>query len=45
MKLLEIKIDALEKEILKKALENIKNAWIVTLFKLINYEHRLHCYR
>lgn len=45
MKLLRIKLDALEQEILTKALENIKNAWIVTLFGLINYEHRLHCYR
>ena len=28
MKQLKIKLDALEQEILKKALENIKNAWI-----------------
>ena len=42
---IKIKLDALEQEILNKALKNIKNAWIVTLFKLINYEHRLHCYR
>lgn len=45
MKLLRIKLDALEQEILTKALENIKNVWIVTLFKLINYEYRLRCYR
>ena len=28
MKLLKIKLDALEQEILKKGLENIKNGWI-----------------
>ncbi len=42
---IKIKLDALEQEILNKGLENIKNAWIVTLFKLINYEYRLRCYR
>ena len=42
---IKIKLDALEQEILNKGLENIKNAWIVTLFGLINYEYRLHCYR
>ena len=45
MKIIKTKLDALEQEIFRKALDNIKNAWIVTLFGLINYEYRLHCYR